>query len=145
MVLGVFGGLRPGELLDLQWKHIQLEKKADGTEFLYVDYKNDTKTNKKGEGFQFIVMPSSNVSTCGVNVFKRFVQFNKTKKCHQGPLKGRVWKQVRERGDGRYYVSTQNRGKSWVSKSGIRIATYLHLETPGKYTGHCFRRTCKYN
>jgi hypothetical protein len=56
--------------------------------------------------------------------------------------KGRLWVRIVQKANGGYQVTRQVRGKEWISDVPKRVAEYLHLEEPEKYTGHTFRRTC---
>ena len=60
-------------------------------------------------------------------------------RCNVG--NGRMFKTSRTRRDGTCYYTKQPMGIHLLRKVSFKVATFLNLPEPEKYTGHCLRRS----
>lgn len=120
MIFGVAGALRKDELMKLQTDDIQ----DLGSKFLVTIKASKTHTNR-------IFTIVDNQQNTLLNLIKRYILLRPTHTPHK-----------------RFFIfyknsrcSTQPVGVNTFSKLPSIIATFLKLEQPHLYTGHCFRRS----
>lgn len=127
-IVGYYGGLRCAELTNLKWKDVSVQN--DVITVFIADSKTDQNGSKR---FCFNIPKSSN-SCCPYSILKLYLDdikcsMGKCDRLFQNPhIKSKAF-------------SGQPMGRNTIGSIPKYIATFLELENPGSYTGHCFRRS----
>jgi integrase len=129
-VCGFYGLLRVDELVKIHFSHVN----ASGEDFVQITVgQKGTKTDQSGSN-PFTFFLTKNVEkpkACPVRILKTYMSQVKVKE-------GRFFRNWNKKSNG---FSTQPTGKNTLAKIPFEIATFLGLENPKTYTGHCFRRS----
>lgn len=123
LLLGIFGGLRSEEFCEIQFGDIT---ELEGNLKVNLGHR---KTDQASVGTTFFITQSASNTTCPIYYYGLY------KKEFDVP-EGFVFRQIK---NGK--ITKQKRGKTYFYELPKRIATFLKLEAPEKYTGHAIRRT----
>jgi integrase len=122
-LIGIFGGLRSEEYCQIKFEHI-----SEFEDHLKVDLEF-RKTDQAGNGTTFFITQHASPLLCPLQYYQSY------KKVFEKP-EGYVFRRI---SNGK--ITKQKRGKTFFYELPKRIATFLKLEHPEKYTGHAIRRT----
>lgn len=126
LVVGYCGGLRCADLVSINCEDCEFNE----TTGMWIQY---NVSKQRGEA----VVNKFNVPLEMCSYLETYD--NELDKCNAGS--GRMFKTYRTRKDGSGYFTKQAMGVHLLRKVSTKIATYLNLPNPEKYTGHCLRRS----
>lgn len=131
-LVAYYGGLRCAELVNLLFSDVDVK-----SDQITVTIRT-SKTDPNGKSGFFFIIPKtmdcsnpSSVHSCPYSIIKQYISEVANK-------------------DGRFFrnynmkakkFTTQPMGRNLISKVPFFIATFLKLQSPEKYTSHCFRRS----
>ena len=125
-IVAFYGGLRCAELVALEFTDIVVNSESI-TVFI-----RSSKTDPKGhEKFYFLIPKANNDICSGYTILKNYIYAvpKKTGRLFQNyNLKARAF-------------AGQPMGRNTIASIPSFIASFLNLESPKSYTGHCFRRS----
>ncbi len=124
LLFGLFGGLRADELTHLTFEDITKIRQG-----LKINLPH-SKTDKAGEGFDFIALSSVDKWKCPVQYYRLYFQ------SFPVPPTGRFFRLQRS---GKF--TNQPCGRSFFLATTKKIAMFLNKPDAAKYTGHAIRRT----
>lgn len=127
IVIAYFGGLRCADLINLDVDDLEFDESTG----MWVSY---AISKQKGESVR--------------NRFNIPIQFcsyleaydHAINRCGAG--EGRLMKSYRVRKDNTGYYTKQPMGENLLRKFTVKMAQFLNLPQPEKYTGHAIRRSC---
>lgn len=126
VVTGYAGGLRCADLVNIDCEHFEFNETTE----MWVSY-----NVSKQRGEQIV-----NKFNVPLELCKYLETYdNELDKCSAG--KGRMFKTFRMRKDGSWYFTKQPMGVHFLRKISCKVAAFLKLPNPERYTGHCLRRS----
>ena len=126
VVIGYCGGLRCADMVGLKTEDCTF----DETSGMWIDY-NVSKQRGEAIRNKFNVP----LEYCG------FLEAYDHELFRCQANEGRLFKTYRIRNDGTAYYTKQPMGIHFLSKINSKVANFLKLPNPERYTGHCFRRS----
>lgn len=125
-MIGFCGGLRCADMVGLNMEDCTF----DETSGMWIDY-NVSKQRGEAIRNKFNVP----LEFCG------FLETYDHELFRCNAKEGRLFKTFRIRNDGTTYYTKQPMGIHFLSKINFKVAKFLKLPNPERYTGHCFRRS----
>jgi len=128
--VGIHGGLRVGEYILLLFDDI-VETKKDNLIIQVKFLLPKSKTDKKGEGFTFMLVKNDNKKICPIIYYQKYISyFSDIQKT------GRFFRQIRNN-----KATKQPLGKDFFQQYPKIVAKFLGKPNADEFTGHSIRRT----